>query len=408
MTVDNLLTSQTEVESAVIHAKSYPPREHFDYLDGVRALAALYVVADHARIHLVLPSGWTSRLTFWLQFGHFAVDVFIVLSGFCLMLPVARGDGTLRGGMKGFLARRARRILPPYYAAVALSLLLIWTLIGTPTGTHWDVSLPVSGRDILAHLLLVQDALPLVDGAKINHPLWSVAVEWQIYFLFPLLVSLWQRFGGARVAIVTTLLSYLAGVAAVRYALLEGMHFQYIGLFALGMLGATFAFSPLQAWKDQREHWPWGIIALGSLLLALGCGVVWRHVHGITIYVDPLIGVSTAALLVALAPPRQNLLKSLMQWKPLVFVGGFSYSLYLIHAPLLQVVWQYGIRPLHPKPVISFWLLLTVGTLLILLASYLFSLPCERPFITSLKREKRPVPATEEHGDQTTLTAPKG
>ena len=50
------------------------------------------------------------------------------------------------GGARSFFRRRARRLLPPYYASFGLSLLLIWTVIGTRTGTHWDISVPVDWR----------------------------------------------------------------------------------------------------------------------------------------------------------------------------------------------------------------------------------------------------------------------
>src|SRR5436853_35532 len=83
-----------------------------------------------------MPGPATRHLTGWLYFGHFGVVVFIVLSGFCLMLPVVRGDGTLRGGIAAFFKRRTLRIVPPYYVAIGLSLLLIVTLIGNQTGTH--------------------------------------------------------------------------------------------------------------------------------------------------------------------------------------------------------------------------------------------------------------------------------
>src|SRR5438067_7057279 len=113
-----------------------PSFPHLDFLDGLRALAAIYVLLHHAWLQIWewhLPGPFTRRLTGWLYFGHFGVVVFIVLSGFCLMLPVVRGDGTLRGGAKTFFQRRALRILPPYYVAIGLSLVLIVTLIGTQT-----------------------------------------------------------------------------------------------------------------------------------------------------------------------------------------------------------------------------------------------------------------------------------
>src|SRR5689334_14181642 len=107
-----------------------PAQAHLDYLDGLRALAALFVLFCHALqspwpyIYSRYPPPALHLFTGWLYHGHFAVDVFIVLSGFCLMLPVVRGDGTLRGGAKRFFRRRARRILPTYYGALAFSLIL--------------------------------------------------------------------------------------------------------------------------------------------------------------------------------------------------------------------------------------------------------------------------------------------
>ena len=76
--------------------------------------------------------------------GHYVVDLFIVLSGFCLMLPVIRHRGTLPGNTIIFFKKRIRRILPPYYLAMGFSLLLIITMIGEKTGTRWDISIPIT------------------------------------------------------------------------------------------------------------------------------------------------------------------------------------------------------------------------------------------------------------------------
>jgi peptidoglycan/LPS O-acetylase OafA/YrhL len=91
-----------------------------------------------------------------------------VLSGFCLALPVVRGDGFVRGGAVQFFQKRARRILPPYFLALVFSLLLIRLAIGRKTGMHWDNSLPVTEKAVITHLLLIQD-LFRDTSAKINH-----------------------------------------------------------------------------------------------------------------------------------------------------------------------------------------------------------------------------------------------
>src|SRR5439155_24453768 len=120
------------VESAPSHSR------RLAHLDGLRGLAALAVVLHH--IWLTIwpfeygrePRG-LARVTDVLAYGHFPVGVFIVVSGFCLMRPVCASGG-LEGDALGFLRRRARRILPPYYAAVAFSLVLIWTVVGSDSG----------------------------------------------------------------------------------------------------------------------------------------------------------------------------------------------------------------------------------------------------------------------------------
>jgi peptidoglycan/LPS O-acetylase OafA/YrhL len=70
-----------------------------------------------------------------------------------------------------------------------------------------------------------------------------------------------------------------------------------------------------------------------------------------------------------------------LSFKPLVFVGTFSYSVYLIHAPLLQMVWQYVLWPVHLSPVAIFAALMGPGAIAILAASYAFFRVCEEPFM---------------------------
>jgi peptidoglycan/LPS O-acetylase OafA/YrhL len=78
-----------------------------------------------------------------------------------------------------------------------------------------------------------------------------------------------------------------------------------------------------------------------------------------------------------------------------VFVGTFSYSLYLIHAPLLQIMWQYVLTPLGVSRNVQFSLLMTLGLALVLLVSYGFFLLFEAPFLRASRTKTQvvaPVP----------------
>ncbi|HEX8531969.1 MAG TPA: acyltransferase [Cytophagales bacterium] len=372
-----------------------PVPPHLKYLDGLRALAALYVLVHHSFLQ-VFPGYQpvAGRFTAWkdlFYYGSYAVALFIVLSGFCLALPVVRGDGTLRGGTLGFLRGRALRILPPYVLAVAASLLLIWGCIGQETGTHWDVSIPVSGKSILTHLLLMHDLTG--DFATINHTFWSVAVEWRLYWLFPLLVVAWRTAGP---------LASTAGVLVVSYLAFRGLlpldhrayHVHFLGLFTLGMLAATVAYSPAPFYARLRRA-PWALLALAGLAgVVVASKVPLPNGQLLQPYQrDFVVGFGATALLVYLAARPQSALHRLLSRQPLVWLGGFAYSIYLMHAPLIQVVWQYLLFPLRPHDNLMFGVLALVGTPVIVANCYLFYACCEKPFVRLKNKSARPPKA---------------
>ena len=363
---------------------------HVAYLDGLRAIAALFVLLHHVWLNdssRPLYSGaqtLTLRLTGFLGLGHFAVDLFIVLSGFCLSLPILKSHGTLVGGALQFYKRRAKRILPPYYAALAFSLILIATVIGHKTGTHWDVSLPVTKSGIVSHVLLAEN---IWKPAEINHVLWSVAVEWQIYFFFPLFLFLFRKTGMWTTAIATTAITIAMFQVGSRHFpqtsnFFEGINLPYYALFVYGMTAAYLAHPNEHSRQmPSRGLWKWLAIcsALAIAFIVVAKGLTWVQWHAWLL--DYLVGACAAASLISAAIDETSLLRRVCSWRPLVFIGTFAYSLYLIHAPLIQVIWQYLVRPMHISPDQGYWVLAFAGPLLIVPTAYLFFLLFEKPFL---------------------------
>ncbi len=326
-------------------------------------------------------SGPVSGLTYWLKYGHFAVDVFILISGYCLMLPVLAHHGSLRGGAIAFFQRRARRILPPYYFALALCLCLIWTLIGQKTGTHWDAALPATPFEIIAHLLLLQDVIG--DAGRINYVTWSIAVEWQIYFLFPLMLVFWRRFGALRATVGITLVSYVL-YEIVRGTPVEGITCQYFALFAFGMLAAevsqTSQWPALKSPAVLRNMFAIAFAALVSLCHRWGISGHW-------VVMDLIVGIASFALLVGASLPGTNVIRQCLSWYPLVQIGTFAYSIYLVHAPILQIFWQYGIHPHHFPSTVELGVVIAGGLVLSIGGAYVFFWFCERPWLVQKRRE---------------------
>lgn len=391
---------------APITASASAPRLRLDYLDGLRGLAALYVVLHHAYYGLtqeaVLPST-VARLTYWLFLGRSAVDIFIVLSGYCLMIPVVRaGTGLLPGGILDFVRRRARRILPPFYAALVLCLLAIAfvpALHSAQGGSLWATALPAWSPDVLlSHVLLIHNFDPRWHS-KIDYPMWSVATEWQIYFLFPLLLLPVRRRLGLWAMLLTAFVVGLVPLALF-FGRFSGVASHFLGLFALGMAGAEINFSPNASLASWREKLPWGAMA-GGLAALIGILSLKHLDWSLFLAVkDIVVGAMTACLLIFCtrhltqahaaqngradshfsARPAPRVLR-LFESRAAVALGAFSYSLYLVHAPILAVC-QSALRPMHLLPTVTLALMLGIAVPIAVAGSYLFHLVFERPFLT--------------------------
>lgn len=372
----------------------------FEFLDGIRALAASWIVLSHLWSFEQSGSrsrgGWLGLLTNWLTgYNHFAVDIFIVLSGFCLILAVARA-GELPGGTAGFLRRRARRILPPYFAALVASALLALAIQRLGHQARQELT----ARSLLANVLLLQDVFPAQN--TINAPFWSVALECKIYLLFPLLLWVQRRAGWAVALAAAGAVGY--GLAAAVWWLAPGFSLYhtcpwYLLLFAMGAASGWTACrtsgTPNRAWSQVA------LIAFGLVLM----GLLWLYPIGRAddaAYVahlpltDAAAGAVTAMALLLMARERVGLsprrLRAVCELRPLVAIGAASYSLYLIHLPCL-----FGARiavnrtlDLQGSP----WRLLViaaVGLPAVTAVTWGFYLAFERPFLSSRRRQRQPA-----------------
>jgi peptidoglycan/LPS O-acetylase OafA/YrhL len=333
--------------------------------------------------------------------GHYAVTIFIVLSGYCLMLPVARAGGNypLKGGFGGYIHRRARRILPAFYVAVLMTVALLpltrlgWVAAlnaGLP-GVHAALGNPTPAEllhQCLAHLFLINNRIPFWTGNfgpfTNNTPLWSVATEWQIYFLFPgLLLPILRRFG--------PWVSVCAGIAAsVGFFHLTGDRYAsacpwMLGVFGIGTLGALITHSPDEIFQSlrRREHWGKASCFLLAMFVIVGVanlGMYRRYPD----LVDLMLGLSVMCGLVALARSStsrgQRWCADLFSSPAASALGGLSYSLYLIHYPLLILSQGWLSRYCPSLYAVDFMMLGPVMAGIVLFA-WLFSRAFERPFM---------------------------
>ena len=385
--------------------KTTTPILHINFLDGLRGLAALYVVLFHfLDLGDLGLSHWELYVAKLAEAGHSAVTVFIVLSGFSLMLPVARSvDGVLKGGFSGFLKRRARRILPPYYAALLLSVV---GLLLSPQGfgylhgardPHWLAQ--ISTPSVVFHILLVQN-LSALWAFSLNQAMWSVATEWQIYFVLPLvLLPVWRRAGIWALAAAGLTL----GIAPVALVFL---HFPfvpvgiwYIGSFAAGAAGAAWAWQGLS--EERRRPTVRRAALIGLVLSSLAYFLASRYVappHTMVTnashnYLNGVLKDYLLSTMIACALIYGTLARDLPQaWGFAPFrlletpaarhLGAFSYSLYLTHCIVLSQA-NAWLAALQIAPATGFVLKAVLGIPLAIAFAYLFHLAFEKPFMVS-------------------------
>lgn len=332
-------------------------RDRLDYIDGLRGIAVGMVLVSHA---------FGTYLTSVPGIGAQGVSLFFVLSGFCLSYgPLQRRHLGKPGwfNLRRYAVARCRRILPPYYAALALFVPL--NLFFAHRGWNWPgVQTTPTVSNIIAHLLLVHNFswswIQSIDG-----PMWSLATEWQWYFVFPCMLYLCVQY--PRLAVLLSFLIAFGCIFTPLSGALIGGYFVPIRLveFCLGILVA-------RAVVEQRPVPPLPIV--GAVVLA-GLIVINAAAQTpvVAILYYPLCGVTFACLVLLTA--RVRWLNAMCSWERLVRLGVISYSVYLIHYPLVMGTQLF----FHFWPV---WITGPLGIVIALPISYGFFFMIERPLLT--------------------------
>jgi peptidoglycan/LPS O-acetylase OafA/YrhL len=345
---------------------------HLSGLDGLRGLAALYVVLFHCWL-LAFPGFPENSGPFWLgwlMYGRLAVVFFLVLSGFSLAISPAR-HGWHPGSVSRFLRRRAWRILPPYWAALALSLVVSYFVV--PASYHG----PPNRRTAVVYGLALQD---IFKARTPNGAFWSIAVEAGLYLLFPVLLFIRRRLGAVMLLTGGTLLVVVRVLLAEHASPMEGDRWLTPNLapvFAAGLLGAGVLVA-----REKIRRLPWHWLAALAVLPVLSVMVVkgstWTVNH--YFWVDLAVAPAMTMLIAAVATGRPAFLLRLLTTRIMRGLGNFSYSLYLIHLPIVMVI----IRKIAPDYVSAglptFWFTLLLGLPASILSAWLFAEIFEMPF----------------------------
>ncbi len=417
-----------------------PPSRRDPALDGVRGVAVLLVFLFHYGGGLRAHNPLLRALGYLTQAGWMGVHVFFALSGFLItgLLADALFTGPpipnlqARAGAPGlasetwvsgqpqqqgkranvrldalrnFYARRALRILPLYFAA-----LLACAVAALLTGATLPQLEP-----LLVYALFLQNLPPLLNAALHTPPplpvfhLWSLAVEEQFYLLWPfaliaartprraLLLSLYTFVASCLFRLVVFAPHLLPWPTANSFATFLPTR---AGALVLGSALALYrrlpkepasAVLPTDAERRLGTHGV-SLAAIASLILIV---ITALQTHSLLLsnrpaflFLLPAADVLSAALVaVALAP---NLLRSVLNTRPLVFLGGISYGFYVFHILLEPVFDHLGSLTTHTNSGFAYQAArLVVALPLTTLAAWLSFTLLEQPFLRLKRRYPR-------------------
>jgi peptidoglycan/LPS O-acetylase OafA/YrhL len=316
-------------------------------VDGLRAIAVVPVVLFHAGF------GWFSG-------GYIGVDVFFVISGYLITSIILNEHKAGKFSIANFYERRARRILPPLFLVMLVSLPFAWFWM---TPHHLKAfSQSMVAASIFApnvYFFLKSGYFDLDSDEKPLLHTWSLGVEEQYYIAFPLLVLLCWRWGPK------ALTWLIAAIALISFGLSEWASFTHpVGNFYL---------APTRAWE----------LSLGSLLAIASAGGTpsaavslrtreFLGAFGLVLILAPIFFYDQATRfpsLYALPPTlgaalilgfadRDTFAGRLLSLRGAVAIGLISYSVYLWHQPLFAFARIYSVE----KPSVAIFAALSVAS----------------------------------------------
>jgi peptidoglycan/LPS O-acetylase OafA/YrhL len=295
-------------------------------IDGLRAVAVLSVLAFHIRLR-------------GIQGGFVGVDVFFVISGYLISYIVFTDIAESRYSIIGFYERRIRRIFPALFAMLAV--FSVFTFIYLLPAELVAYSRSMMAATASASNFYFWQHSGYFDSPT-SYPLlhtWSLAVEEQFYILFPLFLVMVRKFSPTRLRLAVIVLfctSFLASAVIVFQNRETAFYMPYTRAWELllGTLLSLGMFPSLQrAWQRNLATFA-GVGLIGFSIFFYTERTLFPGLSALA----PCVG---SALIIGAGESGSSLIGRILSWRPIVFIGLISYSLYLWHWPII-VLQQMG------------------------------------------------------------------
>jgi peptidoglycan/LPS O-acetylase OafA/YrhL len=321
--------------------------ERVPELDGIRGLAILMVLLFHIlkRAESLTGSDLLRSMTWIARIGWVGVDIFFVLSGFLITSILLKSEDSPHY-FKNFYVRRILRIFPLYYLVIIAVLIFLPTLDpqqAARTQAAWPF-----------FMFYQQNWLYISQPAPSAFLVvsWSLAIEEQFYLIWPAVVKFFSTrhlvmigIGIIFFSLATRLIFITLGTGnfPIKEFFYYGSLTRFEGLAAGALVAILFRSVE---WKNRLAKYAkagfiLSILAFGALLF----GNSFAHISessNLTIWGYTLLALIGSALIILVSTqPENSWIRVVFRNKTLSFFGKYSYAMYLLHPPVLLVLWNY-------------------------------------------------------------------
>lgn len=328
-------------------------------INGLRAVAVILVIIFHLNKD-------------WMPFGYIGVDIFFVISGFLITQIISKNLSNGKFKFSDFIVRRIKRILPLLFIVLIISSVVAIVVLSSTEYRYFFRALRYTSAQASNFFFLGNSGYFDLDS-KFNALLhtWSLGVEEQFYLVWPLLLLLLHKFKIPRlpfyiiiIALSLSSIFYFKRIESMQYFF---MFYARAWEFAIGGFVASQLISPS---KSKIVNEGISIISIFCIFIPLFYASSGNQYE---LYYLLLTVLGVAGIIYSSIHEQTRVAKCL-SYKPLLYIGLLSYSLYLWHWPVI-VYYNYIVEfSLASAGQLATASIGTIGVIIILATTWVLSI----------------------------------
>jgi len=306
-------------------------------IDGLRALAVLPVILFHAGFELF--SG-----------GFIGVDIFFVISGYLITTIIVTEMDKGKFSIVNFYERRARRILPPLYLMIIIIIPIVLYVYPPHAVKDFFQSIVAVVAFLSNYFFYIEldyfndisDISPLIHT-------WSLSIEEQFYFIFPALLFIIANLKHNLKILLFFVFTFLGYFYSIYLANIDASfaYFHFLSRFWQILFGSLIALLLLNNELLIKSNKLNGLLSLLGFCIIIAALILINKDDPYPNFLSILAVLGTGLLIISLNKENKYGIYKLFTFRPIVFTGLLSYSLYLWHQPLFAIYREFTLLQIN-------------------------------------------------------------